>query len=98
MKKHIKDILKLILFLSLGVFFIWISIKDLSAEQRSMILTHAKEVMHDNRWIYLILCVLVGFLSVVFRGLRSVLMIEPMGYKVSKANSYHAAIDRKSVV
>ena len=92
MKKYVKDILKLIIFLSLGVFFIWLSVKNLSAEQRSMILTHAKEVMHDNRWIYLILCVLVGFLSVVFRGLRSVLMIEPMGYKVSKANSYHAAM------
>ena len=92
MKKYIKDILKLIIFLSLGVFFIWISLKDLSLEQRSMILTHAKEVMHGNRWIYLVLCVFVGFLSVVFRGLRSVLMIEPMGYKVSKTNSYHAAM------
>ena len=92
MKKYVKDILKLIIFLSLGVFFIWISIKDLSAEQRSMMLTHAKEVMHGNKWIYLLICVFIGFLSVVFRGLRSVLMIEPMGYKVSKANSYHAAM------
>ena len=92
MKKQGKDILKLILFLSLGVFFIWISLKDLSAEQRSMILTHAKEVLQGNRWIYLVLCVIVGFLSVVFRGLRSVLMIEPMGYKISKMNSYHAVM------
>ena len=92
MKKYSKDILKLIIFLSLGVFFIWVSLKDLSAEQRSMILTNAKEVMHDNRWIYLIICMFIGFLSVVFRGLRSVLMIEPMGYKVSKTNSYHAAM------
>jgi uncharacterized protein (TIRG00374 family) len=34
----------------------------------------------------------IGFLSVVFRGLRSVLMIEPLGYKISKINSYHAAM------
>ena len=92
MKKYAKDILKLVLFLSLGVFFVWFSLKDLSPEQRSMILTNAKEVMHDNRWIYLIICVFIGFLSVLFRGLRSVLMIEPLGHKVSKTNSYHAVM------
>ena len=92
MKKYGKDIVKLVLFLSLGVFFVWFSLKDLSAEQRSTILTNAKDVMHDNRWIYLIICMFIGFLSVVFRGLRSVLMIDPMGYKVSKTNSYHAAM------
>ena len=92
MKKYIKDIFKLILFLSLGVFFIWLSIKDLSPEQRYMIITNAKEVFQGNRWVYLLLCVFIGFLSVLFRGLRSVLMLEPLGYKVSKVNSYHAVM------
>ncbi len=92
MKKYGKDILKLILFLSLGFFFVWLSLKDLSVEQRSMILVNAKEVMHDNRWVYLLICMLIGVLSVLFRGLRSVLMIEPLGYKVSKENSYHAVM------
>ncbi len=92
MKKYVKDILKLIIFLSLGVFFIWLSVKDLSPEQRSMIITNAKEVFQGNRWVYLLLCVFIGFLSVLFRGLRSVLMLEPLGYKVSKINSYHAVM------
>lgn len=92
MKKYAKDILKLLIFLSLGVFFIWLSVKDLSPEQRSMIITNAKEVFQGNRWVYLLLCVFIGFLSVLFRGLRSVLMLEPLGYKVSKVNSYHAVM------
>ncbi|MDR0367900.1 MAG: flippase-like domain-containing protein [Bacteroidales bacterium] len=92
MQKYLKDIVKLILFLSLGVFFIWLSIKDLSPEQRSMILTNAKEVFQGNRWIYLLMCIGIGFFSVLFRGLRSVLMLEPMGYKVSKTHSYHAVM------
>jgi uncharacterized protein (TIRG00374 family) len=91
MKKYGKDILKLIIFLSLGGFFVWFSLKDLSAEQRSDILTYSKEAI-QNGWIYLIICMFIGFLSVVFRGLRSVLMIEPLGHKVSKTNSYHAAM------
>jgi uncharacterized protein (TIRG00374 family) len=92
MKKYGKDILKLVIFLSLGVFFVWFSVKDLSVEQRTMILTNAKDVMQDNRWIYLIICMFIGFMSVVFRGLRSVLMIEPLEHKVSKTSSYHAAM------
>jgi uncharacterized protein (TIRG00374 family) len=92
MKKYAKDILKLIIFLSLGIFFVWYSLKDLSGEQKSMILVNAQEVLQDNRWIYLLLCMFVGFLSVVIRGLRSVLMIEPLGYKISKVNSYHATM------
>jgi len=91
MKKHIKDSLKFVLFLSVGIFFIWFSLKDLSVEERFDILTYAKEAIH-NGWIYLVLCMFIGFLSVVFRGLRSVLMIEPLGHKISKTNSYHAAM------
>jgi uncharacterized protein (TIRG00374 family) len=92
MKKYGKDILKLIVFLSLGVFFVWYPLKDLSDEQKSTILMNAKEVLQDNRWVYLLLTMFIGFLSVVFRGLRSVLMIEPLGHKVSKVNSYHATM------
>jgi uncharacterized protein (TIRG00374 family) len=92
MKKYGKDSLKLILFLALGIFFVWYSLKDLSTQQRSMILVYAKDVGQGYRWIYLALCAFIGFLSVVFRGLRSVLMIEPLGYKPSKLNSYHAVM------
>ena len=92
MKRYGKDILKLILFLALGIFFVWFSVKDLSAKQWEEMWENIKEVMHDNRWIYLVLCMFIGFLSVLFRGLRSVLMIEPLGHKLSKINSYHAAM------
>lgn len=91
MKKWIKDSVKLVLFLALGAFFVWFSVKDLSPEQRSDILTHAVGALQGhNNWIFLILCLAICFLSVVFRALRSVLMIEPLGHKISKTNSYHA--------
>ncbi|MDR0605444.1 MAG: flippase-like domain-containing protein [Bacteroidales bacterium] len=91
-KKHSKGILKLIIFLSIGIFFVWYSLKDLSDEQLNTVIVNIKNVFEDNRWIYLLLCMFIGFLSVVFRALRSVLMIEPMGYKVSNINSYHATM------
>jgi uncharacterized protein (TIRG00374 family) len=91
-KKYGKDILKLIVFLSIGIFFVWYSLKDLSDEQLNTVIVNIKDVLRDKRWIYLLLCMFIGFLSVVFRGLRSVLMIEPLGHKVSNINSYHATM------
>lgn len=90
MKKRIKDIFKLAIFLSLGIFIVWYLLKD--PQQRALILKNTKEVMLGYRWVYLVICMFIGFLSVVLRGLRSVLMIEPLGYKISKINSYHAVM------
>ncbi|MDR1792090.1 MAG: flippase-like domain-containing protein [Bacteroidales bacterium] len=92
MKKYIKDILKLVIFLALGVFFIWLSLKDLTQKQIDEIWQSAANVLTDNRWLYLVLCALIGFISVIIRAIRSVLMIEPLGYKVSKSVSYHAVM------
>ena len=89
MNKRIKDILKLVIFLALGVFFVWWSIKDLDNEQRSSILSNAMSALKGNNWIFLTIGLIICFLSVVFRALRSVLMIEPLGHKISKANAYH---------
>ena len=88
MKKRSTDILKLVVFLALGIFFVWWSLKD--PDKRSGMLSHAMEVLNGNNWIFLILSLIVCLLSVVFRALRSILMIEPLGHKISKANSYHA--------
>lgn len=90
MKKYFKDILKLIIFLLLGIFFIWLSLKDLTQEQRFQIWINMKNMFTGYQWIYLVLCALIGVFSVVFRSLRSVLMLEPMGYRVRKSNTYHS--------
>ena len=90
MKKYIKDILKLVVFLSLGIFFVWFSVKDLSPEQRSDIVSNSIGVLNGSNWVLLVICLIICFLSIVFRSLRSVLMIEPLGHKISNANSYHS--------
>ena len=92
MSNNIKKFIQLIIFLGLGVFFIWFSLKDLNAEQRTLIIANIKAVAYDNRWIFMALSMIIGFLSVVFRALRSILLLEPLGYKVSKTNSYHSVM------
>ncbi|HON20774.1 MAG TPA: hypothetical protein PLW70_05530, partial [Bacteroidales bacterium] len=87
-----KKLIQLILFLGLGVFFIWFSIKDLDAEQRLVIITNIKGVVLDNKWVFLVLSAAIGFISVIFRANRSILLLEPLGCKVSKINAYHSVM------
>ncbi|NLJ82085.1 MAG: flippase-like domain-containing protein [Bacteroidales bacterium] len=85
-----KKVAQLIIFLGLGVFFIWFSIKDLDAAQRTSIIESIKSVAIGYRWVFLVLSALIAILSVYIRALRSILLLEPLGYKVSKINSYHS--------
>lgn len=90
MKDKIKDIIKLILFLGLGVFFVWFSVKDLTAEQRAEIWENIHLVFISHKWIYLLICAVIGYISVWLRGIRSVLMINPMGYNMRCSSAYHS--------
>lgn len=92
MNEKIKKALKLILFVGIGVFFIWFSIKDLTPEQRASIMTDIKGVFAGFRWTFLLGGMLLGVLSVYLRGLRAIILIEPLGYKVSKSNAYHSVM------
>ncbi|MDD4210148.1 MAG: lysylphosphatidylglycerol synthase transmembrane domain-containing protein [Bacteroidales bacterium] len=87
-----KKFIQLFIFLALGIFFIWISIKDLSAEEKASIINNIKGVAIDNRWIFLVFSAAIGFISVIFRAFRSIQLLEPLGYNVSKINSYHSVM------
>ncbi len=90
MKNKIKSIVKLVLFLALGVFFVWFSVKDLTMEQRAEIWQNVKSIFIHHKWGWLLLCAVIGYISVWIRGLRSVLMINPLGYKVRSTTAYHS--------
>jgi hypothetical protein len=92
MNETIKKTLKLILFLGLGIFFTWLSIKDLDARQRADILTDIKGVFTGFHWIFLVGGMALGVISVYLRGLRSIILLEPLGYRVSASNAYHSVM------
>lgn len=92
MKKYLKDIVKLIIFLALGFFFVWLSLKDLTPEDRSQLWINARNAFSGNGWIFLVLCALIGILSVWLRGRRSVIMLEPMNYHVKSTMAYHSVM------
>lgn len=91
-KKSITKIFQLILFLGIGVFFIWLSIKDLSTEDMQIIKESAKTIMSPRPFLLMMLSIVVMALGHYFRGLRSVMLINPLGHKLRRSTSFYAVM------
>jgi glycosyltransferase 2 family protein len=84
LKRNLFTALKLILFLAIGFFFIWLFLKDLSPPQKKQILDSFSLA---NYW-WLILSFFIGLLSHVFRTMRWELLIHTIGYKPKFKNTF----------
>ncbi len=88
MNRRIRTILQYIFFLGLGIFLVWWSIKDLTGEDRSQI----KNALRNARYWLIIPVFGILFLSHFVRALRWRLLIEPLGFMPSKANTFFAVL------
>lgn len=77
MKKIIWSAFKIVFFLGLGIFFIWLFVHNLTSDQISQIWQSFRRA--DYLWITL--AIFMGVLSHASRARRWVIMLEPMGYK-----------------
>jgi len=80
--------IKFILFLGLGIFIIWLSLRGLTPQERNQILYSFRTANYS--WV--ILTIVLGILSHVLRSLRWMLFFEPMGYKPSLKNTFFAVM------
>ena len=86
--KKLTNIIKLIVFLGIGFFFVWIFVRKLTPEQIDEIFVSVRNA--DYRW--LLLSFFIGIMSHVARAWRSVLLLRPMGYSVGFRNSFFAVM------
>ncbi len=82
MTKKIRTILKYLLFMAIGFFLVWWSIKDLKAEDKLQI---RYSIQNARYWLLLPVFGIL-FLSHYIRAIRWKLLIEPLGYKPSTTN------------
>lgn len=80
-KKILKDILKLILFLGLGIFFIWLSVRNLSKEDIQMIFSSMSLVNTPRGWLFIGLSVLAIVAADLIRAARAKLLLKSIGYQ-----------------
>jgi len=88
LNKKIRDILKFSLFLGIGIFFIWLFMRNLTPGQKSEIFLSFK--IAEYSWI--ILAFMLGMLSHLLRTLRWKILLEPMGYNPSTGNVFMAVM------
>ena len=88
LRSKLFTLLKFIFFFSLGILIIWLSLRNLTAVEKSEIINSFKTA----NYYWLILAILLGILSHVLRSLRWILFFEPMGYKPSLKNTFYAVM------
>ena len=88
MNKRFLILLQYLFFLGLGAFLVWWSVKDIDNEKMAEIRNALK-----NARLYLIAPVfIILLLSHYVRALRWRLLMEPMGYRPGKANTFFAVL------
>lgn len=88
MNKRLRTILQYLFFFGLGIFLVWWGIHDLTGKDRSQI----NLALKNARYLLFIPVFIILILSHYFRSLRWRLLIEPLGFKPSIANTFFAVL------
>ncbi len=88
----LKKILKFILFFGVGVFFVWISIRKLSADDVAHLKESARQVTRGTAWVFLFLAYLAGAISNYIRALRQRQLLQPLGYETRRSMVFYSVM------
>jgi uncharacterized protein (TIRG00374 family) len=88
LKKQFGNILKFIISLCIGVGLVFWSLKDVTAEQKQMIL----DAFKSANYFWLFLLMFIGLASNFFRAQRWRLLLRPIGYNPNYWNTFSAVM------
>jgi len=84
----LKNVIRFTVFLGIGIFFIWIFLRNLTPDQKKEIFN---SMGNANYW-WIALAIPLGILSHYARAMRWKMLIETMGYKPGNTNMFFAVI------
>ena len=88
MNKKLSNILKVLFFLALGIFLVWLAIKDKTSEELNSI----KVAIQQSNYFWIFMSLVVSGFSHFFRATRWKMALEPLGHKPSTANAFFAVM------
>ena len=88
MNPKLKNFIRFTVFLGIGIFFIWIFLRNLSAEQKQEIIL---SMGNANYW-WIAMAIPLGILSHYIRAIRWKMLIETMDYKPKNSNMFYAVM------
>jgi len=87
-KQRWSDVLRMVIFLGIGFFFIYWFLLKLDVEQKAAIW----QSFLDANWWWVLVCVLCSLLSHLLRALRWQLLFKPIGYRPGLNNTFGSVI------
>ncbi len=84
MNKKLKNAISYILFLGIGVLLFYLAMN--SVEDKDQLIIDMKSAA----WPGIVASFIMGYLAIVSRGLRWLILLEPLGYKPKRWHSIHA--------
>ncbi|MFW6020056.1 MAG: lysylphosphatidylglycerol synthase transmembrane domain-containing protein [Bacteroidales bacterium] len=88
MRRRIFTILKVLFFLSIGFFFIWIFLRQLNSQERQEIIFSLKQA--DYSWV--VISIFAGAVAHYIRAERWRLLMKPVGYSPGHFNTFLAVM------
>lgn len=89
-KKAILTIVKTVLPLLLGVYLIWVFFANMAEDPKKLAAFY--KAIHEANYWWIVLALILGFVAYVSRAYRWKYVLEPLGYKTSFWNRYHAVM------
>lgn len=88
MKKYLLTSFKIIIFLSLGVFLIWLALKGLTKED----IQHVKDSFAAANYLWVILALCMGVLAHLSRAIRWKMLLAPLNNHPKLSNTFYAVM------
>jgi uncharacterized protein (TIRG00374 family) len=88
LNKNASTILKFILFFGIGVLLIWLSLRNLTAEN----IAEIKNALSRANYFWVAVSVAVGMLSHIIRAVRWNMLLAPLGHKPKLSNTFFAVM------
>lgn len=88
MKSQIIKILKIVVPIAIGLYLTWYFIDGMSEKD----IQDIKKSFREADYLWVVIGLIVMFLSHLSRAYRWLFVLEPMGYKPKLINSYHAVM------
>ena len=88
MRKKIFAVLKYLFFLGIGIFLMWWQLSKMTPIQRIQF----KDSLQHANYVVLIPIIIMALLSHLSRAMRWKILIEPMGYHPTTANTFYSTL------
>ncbi len=91
-KGRLKSVIQLMIFLGIGVFFIWLSLRGMTEKEYAEIKNVILGINNPRSWFFIVLSMIIGCIAHYVRALRNITLIEPLGYTVRKSMTFFSVM------